>query len=104
MEKTDCICVLEADIMWDDVGSWTALERFFEKDTNGNIVKGLSTRLDTKNCIIYGDNRLVATIGVDNLIIVDTGDVILICDKRKDQEIKSLVSDILQDEQLNKFL
>lgn len=104
MEKTRNICVFKGDILWDDVGSWTALERFFEKDSNGNIVKGLSSRLDTKNCIIYGGNRLIATIGVKDLIVVDTGDVILICDKKKDQEIKKLVNTIIKDEQLNKFI
>jgi mannose-1-phosphate guanylyltransferase len=104
MEKAKSICVIEGDILWDDVGSWSALERFFEKDSRGNIVKGLSSRIDTKECIIYGDDRLIATIGVENLIIVDTGDAVLICDKKRDQDIKNLVKNIIQDNNLNKFL
>lgn len=104
MERSTKVLIIEADFKWDDIGSWTALERFFEKDDNGNIVKALNSKMDTQHCIIFGEDRLIATIGVDNLIIVDTGDVVLVCDKSRDQDIKDLLKIIVERQELTKFI
>lgn len=104
MERSTRVYVIEADFKWDDIGSWTALERFFEKDANGNIVKALNSKIDTRECIIFGEDRLIATIGVSNLIIVDTGDVVLVCDKSRDQDIKELLKIIVEQQELTKFI
>ncbi|UHA71650.1 mannose-1-phosphate guanylyltransferase [Paenibacillus sp. 481] len=94
MEKVKHIYVIPCVFGWDDVGSWTALERINESDENGNVVRGNSLNIDTKRCIIESNGKLIATLGVEDLIIVETDDVTLICNKDKAQEIKSLIKEI----------
>jgi len=95
MEKANSVYVIPGDFGWDDVGSWTALEKIEEPDENGNIVKGNIITVDTKKCIIHGsDKRLLALLGLENLIIVDTDDVTLICPKNKAQDIKKLLKEV----------
>lgn len=94
MEKVNDIYVIPCLFGWDDVGSWTALERINELDDNGNVIRGNTLNLDTKGCIIESNGKLIATLGVENLIIVETDDVTLICDKDKAQEIKSLIKEL----------
>ncbi|ANE47047.1 mannose-1-phosphate guanylyltransferase [Paenibacillus swuensis] len=94
MEKVNNIYVIPCIFGWDDVGSWTALERIDELDENGNVVRGNILNLDTKGCIIESNGKLIATLGVDDLIIVDTEDVTLICHKNKAQEIKSIIKEL----------
>ncbi|OBY76954.1 mannose-1-phosphate guanylyltransferase [Paenibacillus sp. KS1] len=94
MEKVKDIYVIPCVFGWDDVGSWTALERINDTDENGNVVRGNSLSIDTKRCIIESNGKLIATLGVEDLIIVETDDVTLICNKDKAQEIKSLIKEI----------
>ncbi len=103
MEKAENIFVLPGIFGWDDVGSWTALERVFESDDCGNVVKGNVICVDTQNCIIQGDGRLIATIGVDDLVIVESDDVTLICDKAKAQNVKDVLS-ILKEKNNKEYL
>lgn len=104
LEKTWDVYVMESSFYWDDIGNWTALERYMYKDENGNSVKGKHKALDTHNCILYGDKRLIATLGVEDLIIVETDDVILVCRKDRDQDIKLLIKELLKDEDNNKYI
>ncbi|SKA03724.1 mannose-1-phosphate guanylyltransferase [Selenihalanaerobacter shriftii] len=90
MEKADDIYVIPGDFGWDDVGSWPALERVREADKAGNVVKGNHIGLETKNSIIQGNGKLITTVGLEDVVIVDTEDAILICDKKKAQDIKKL--------------
>lgn len=94
MEKVDNIYVIPCLFGWDDVGSWTALERINDLDENGNVIKGNILNLDTKHCIIESNGKLIATLGIENLIIVDTEDVTLICTKDKAQEVKLLLKEL----------
>ncbi|MBU5673849.1 mannose-1-phosphate guanylyltransferase [Paenibacillus brevis] len=94
MEKVDNIYVIPCVFGWDDVGSWTALERINELDENGNVIKGNILNLDTKRCIIESNGKLIATLGIEDLIIVDTEDVTLICSKDKAQEVKLLLKEL----------
>lgn len=94
MEKVNNIYVIPCVFGWDDVGSWTALERISELDENGNVIKGNILNLDTKHCIIESNGKLIATLGIENLIIVDTEDVTLICTKDKAQEVKLLLKEL----------
>ncbi|WP_410770714.1 mannose-1-phosphate guanylyltransferase [Fontibacillus sp. BL9] len=94
MEKVDNIFVIPCIFGWDDVGSWTALERINELDENGNVIKGNILNLDTKRCIIESNGKLIATLGIEDLIIVDTEDVTLICSKDKAQEVKLLLKEL----------
>lgn len=90
--------------MWDDIGSWTALERYLEKDDNGNSLKGIVRTLDSHNCILYGDKRLIAAVGVEDLIVVETEDVILVCQKDRDQDIKALLKNLSSSKDYEKYI
>ncbi|PJN58958.1 Alginate biosynthesis protein AlgA [Paenibacillus sp. GM1FR] len=94
MEKVSNIYVIPCVFGWDDVGSWTALERINELDENGNVIRGNILNLDTKRCIIESNGKLIATLGIEDLIIVDTEDVTLICTKEKAQEVKLLLKEL----------
>ncbi|NPV27357.1 MAG: mannose-1-phosphate guanylyltransferase [Firmicutes bacterium] len=94
MEKADEVYVIPADFGWDDVGSWTALPRVLPTDAAGNLIESNHFGIDTTNSIIVAPNHLVATLGIDNLIIVVTPDAVLVCDKNRDQELKALLNRI----------
>ena len=92
MEKSRKMAVLPQDYGWMDLGSWDAIEEISKKDKHANILKGRrSIALDTKESIIWSDNRLVAAIGLNNIIIVDTKDALLVCAKNKSQDVKKIV-------------
>lgn len=99
LEKTWDVYVMESSFYWDDIGNWTALERYMPKDENGNSIKGCGKVLDAKNCILYGEKRLIAALGVEDLIIVETDDVVLVCKKDRDQDIKLLIKELAKDEE-----
>lgn len=103
MEKVDNIYMIPCVLGWDDVGSWTALDRISELDENGNVIKGNILNLDTKRCIIESNGKLIATLGIEDLIIVDTEDVTLICTKDKAQEVKMLLKE-LRTQKLEQYL
>lgn len=84
------IVVVPSDMGWADIGSWDALGDLTNPDENGNRVSGQALLRNTKDCIIQTDERLVGTIGVNNLIIVDTPDALLVADKTCAQEVKHL--------------
>lgn len=91
MERSDDVLVIPGDFGWNDVGSWDALGTIFPTDENGNIVRAKHICMNTRNSIIYSGDRLVATIGLDDLIIADTPDALLICPKSKAQDVKGIV-------------
>lgn len=103
MEKASNIYVIPCVFGWDDVGSWTALDRINERDEYGNVIKGNILNLDTKRCIIESNGKLIATLGIEDLIIVDTEDVTLICSKDKAQEVKLLLKE-LRAQKMEKYL
>lgn len=95
-EKASNIAVLPAEIGWSDVGDWKTVYDVSSKDENGNAVIGGKNQgewiaIETKNCLIHFSNRLVATIGLEDLAIIDTPDAILVCKKDKAQDVKKLV-------------
>lgn len=103
MEKSDEVYTVPGEFDWDDVGTWGSLERIFEKDQNGNILLGKVIALDTKNTIADAGQRLVAVVGAEDLIIVDTEDVTLICHKEKAPLIRELLEE-LRSQKLEKHL
>lgn len=104
MEKAKDVLVVQAPFRWDDVGSWLALERLHPQDANGNTVLAVHCGLKTHNCVIAADSaHLVATVGVDNLLIVQNGDVTLVADRREEGTVKQLV-ERLKDQGLEKYL
>jgi len=92
MEKTEHVLVVEASFDWDDVGSWQAVAHYFKKDEHGNAANGALTAFDSSDNIIFNDGETtIALLGVHNLIVVRTGDAILICHRHQAEKIKNLV-------------
>jgi mannose-1-phosphate guanylyltransferase/mannose-6-phosphate isomerase len=91
MEKTDRLLVLPATFKWIDVGSWEELAGLLPKDRFGNVVEGDTLLIDTESSLISAPDRLVAAIGVKDLVVIDTPDALLICPKARSQEVKKLV-------------
>jgi len=105
MEKADNIVVAEASFPWDDVGSWTALRNQIRPEQNNNVVRGLHVGIDSKNCIVVGDaTHLIATIDVDDLVIVHTDDATLVCNARSAQRVKEMVKLISSHPELSSFV
>lgn len=94
MEKTDQAVVVPMDAGWSDVGSWSALWDVKEKDENDNVAQGDIMLESTTNSFVYGQDRLVTTLGVDDLVIVDTKDALLVAAKDKVQDVKAIVGRI----------
>jgi mannose-1-phosphate guanylyltransferase len=91
MEKTDRLLVLPATFKWIDVGSWEELAGLLPKDRFGNVLEGDTLLIDTESSLISAPDRLVAAIGIKDLIVIDTPDALLICPKSRSQEVKRLV-------------
>jgi len=104
MEKAPEVLVVQAPFRWDDVGSWLALERMHPQDADGNTVLGLHCALKTRDTLVVADpGHLIATVGVDNLLIVQDGNVTLVADRRDEATVKQLV-DLLKKKGLEKYL
>ena len=102
MEKSDNVVVVSLDAGWNDIGSWSALYDIGIKDDNGNVIKGDVIAQDTTNTYINASHHMVATLGVDNLVIVDTANAILISTKEKSQEVQKIVKQLeIQNSSLN---
>jgi mannose-1-phosphate guanylyltransferase/mannose-6-phosphate isomerase len=94
MEKTSKAAVVAADLGWSDIGSWQALWDVLEKDADGNIKQGTADDLiikDTKNCLIRSDGRLVATVGLEETLVVETADAVLVAPLSRSQDVKKIV-------------
>ena len=94
MEKTDAAAVVEADIGWSDIGSWSSLWQASTPDQLGNVPIGDVHLDEVTNSYVRADGRMVAAIGVDNLIIVETSDAVLVAHKDKAQRVKDMVESL----------
>ena len=94
MEKAEHVYTIPGDFVWDDVGTWKALERVIGTDQNNNVLTGEVVTLDTKNSIIDAGQRLVAVIGAEDLIIVDTEDITFVCNKNKLDTVRELLEEL----------
>jgi mannose-1-phosphate guanylyltransferase len=95
MERSRDVLMGEGDFGWSDVGAWSALSEFWPKDENGNAIRGKGLALDSKNCLAYSaSGKLVALIGVEDLILVETEDALLICRRDQDQRVKDIVAEL----------
>ena len=94
MERADNVAVVPVEMGWNDVGTWGALQEIFPKDAQGNVLLGRALDRNSKGCTFYAQNRLVATIGLENVIVVDTPDATLVCHRDRVQEVKDLVADL----------
>ncbi len=92
MEKTDRAAVVAADLDWSDIGSWHALWEVSEKDENGNVSQGDVIMEDTRNCLIRSEDTLVATVGLEDTLVVETSDAVLVAPLSRSQEVKKIVT------------
>src|SRR5438874_5383215 len=92
MEKADRVLVVEASFDWDDVGSWSAVAKYFKADEHANCARGAVTAVDSTNNIVFDQTgTTIALLGVHNLIVVRTGDALLVCHRHQAERIKDLV-------------
>ena len=91
MEKAKDIYTLPGTFGWDDVGSWLAIERLQKSNKEGNVIAGDIIAVETKRCIMQGEDKLIAAVGLEDMIVVDTKDAILICHKEHAGEIKKVI-------------
>jgi mannose-1-phosphate guanylyltransferase len=103
MERAQDVVVVPADIGWSDVGSWNAVHGIGDGDENGNVTEGEGELLDCHNTYVRTAGRLVAAIGLEDMIVVDSGDALLVCPKSRAQDVKRLV-ELLQREGKTKYL
>jgi mannose-1-phosphate guanylyltransferase/mannose-6-phosphate isomerase len=92
MEKTGSAAMLPMDVGWSDVGSWASLWEIAPRDADGNYANGDVVLEDSTGCYIHAERGLVSTIGVSDLVIVDTPDALLVADKNRSQEVSKIVS------------
>jgi len=100
MERSDNVVVIPVDIGWSDIGSWATVYDLLPADEEGNVVVGEHLGVETTGSLIYSPKRLIATVGVKDMVIVDTDDALLVCPKDRAQEVKALVDKLREK---NKF-
>jgi len=91
LEKAEDVVVIPADFAWSDMGSWNSFGEILGPDKSGNVIKGRVVNLGSSNSVIFGCNRVVATIGLKDMIVVDTPDATLVCPKERAQDVKAVV-------------
>lgn len=97
MERSNDIYVIPASMGWNDIGSWDSLGCIFPPDEEGNICRAKTVSIDTKNSVLFSEKSLIATVGVENMIIVDCPDALLVCPKSEAQRVKELVEKLKLD-------
>jgi mannose-1-phosphate guanylyltransferase len=103
MEKAGNVYVVKGDFGWSDVGSWDEVVRLTPKDDSGNAVRGRAIVFDSKNNFVDAGRQIVATIGVEDLIVIASDDAILVCKKGRSQDVKEVV-DFIRRKQMNDYL
>jgi mannose-1-phosphate guanylyltransferase/mannose-6-phosphate isomerase len=91
MERSQDVLMVPATFRWSDLGSWGALDEIIEKDNEGNILKGNTIDIGSQNSTVYGGERLIATIGLKDMVVVDTPDATLVTPKDRVQEVRKIV-------------
>jgi mannose-1-phosphate guanylyltransferase len=94
MEKTDSAVVVPLDAGWSDVGAWSSLWEVTAKDADGNAVRGDVMTYNIQDCLVHSTNKLVATVGLKDVVIVETKDAVLVADKNQVQDVKKIVEQL----------
>ncbi len=97
LEKTGRLLAIPCDLAWSDLGAWEVLYREAAKDGDGNAISGNVVTLASRNSLIRGQRRLIATVGVSDLVVIDTDDALLICDMAQTQQVKALVEQLAKE-------
>lgn len=93
-EKADRIAVVPVDMNWSDLGSWESIYQRQHKNLDDNVIKGSVIPTDTHNSLLWADSGVIATLGVNNLFIVKTADVTMICDRSRAEDVKQMVEQV----------
>lgn len=105
LERADKVAVIEADIDWSDIGSWGAMSDVLPTDDANNLLNGKVLQIDTRDTTVYGQtDKLIALVGVENLVVIETEDAILICPRDQTQRVRDVVMRLGDDEQLKDYL
>jgi mannose-1-phosphate guanylyltransferase len=96
MERSDRVQVAPVEMGWSDVGTWSALPEVMAPDASGTVCVNTAGHIaiDSSDCLVYGDGRLVATVGVSDLIVVSTPDALLVCHRERAQDVKKVVEEL----------
>ncbi len=94
MEKAEGVLMARGDFGWSDVGAWSSLTDIWPHDKAGNVLRGDNIIQDSQDCLVYNPEKLTALIGVKDIIVVNTGDVLLIAHRNQDQKVKDIVGDL----------
>jgi len=94
MEKLDSLSTLVLDCGWNDIGSWQALAEILPSEGDGNSVFGTAVSIDAANNLLYSDSGTIAVLGVDDLVVVRSGDAVLVIPKRRSQEVRRIVEEL----------
>lgn len=96
MERADNCAVVVSDFGWSDIGSWKAISELYQSDAAGNRIRGKAVMVDSRDCFVQGDKRLVAAVGIENVVIVDTEDAVLVAHRDRAQDVKQVVSQLTE--------
>jgi len=101
LEKADNMALIEAQFSWNDVGSWSALKKFLPQDKDGNARilghrpgKGRILFLDSSNCLVRSEEKLIAVIGLDNMVVVEAGNALLVCPRDRSQDVRKVLQEM----------
>ncbi|MCU0606257.1 MAG: sugar phosphate nucleotidyltransferase [Candidatus Edwardsbacteria bacterium] len=104
MEKAERVAVIRGDFGWDDLGSWEAIERFHPTDEAGNVAIGEAVAVDSSGTITVCDRGMIAALGVRDLIVVRSGDAVLVCPRSRAQDVRAVLERLRQQRRLKKYL
>jgi mannose-1-phosphate guanylyltransferase/mannose-6-phosphate isomerase len=97
MESSKRVAMLSAEVGWSDVGSWAALKGIMENNKDGNVIKGNVLTVDTHRSVLYAQDRLIAAMGLEDMVVVDTDDALLICPEKESQHVKGIVGQLIKE-------
>lgn len=105
LEKADNALVIKADLIWDDIGNWLALDRVKQKDRDNNVIVGKAKTINTYETTIVNDSKgIIATLGVSDLVIVKTDEIVFVAHKTKVQDVKELLREFAGSKEWEKYL
>jgi mannose-1-phosphate guanylyltransferase len=104
MERAEGVLVADGDFGWSDVGAWSTLAEIWPRDGAGNAARGDVVTLDAKDCLVWNPGRLTALVGVHDLIVVEAGDALLVCDAAHDQRVREIVEALKRKKDHRKYV
>lgn len=103
LEQSERVAVVPASFDWNDLGSWSSAYEVRDKNEDGNVLLGKCVTMDSKNCYLRSEDKLVAVLGVENVVVVETTDAILVCNRGSEQNVGKLV-DLMKEQGLHEYL